>query len=421
MKKILIISYFYPPCNLPAAQRVSSWTRYLHKHNYYPVILTRRWDHSIQVQSDISKGTGKTELHEKTDKAEIYHLPYIPSLKDRIYSRYGEKRMKGWRRILSLTELVSQNFTNRTIQFSNILEKARELLGTGEFHALIISGSPFIQFKFGYSLNKEFGIPWIADYRDAWTTSRINLQPKFKLLNRWDSGYERKWVSTAKYITAVSRHLTDAISSYTGVEGRTIYNGFERDEFGDETVAKFDAFTVTYVGTLYPGQQIEIFAEAFRRFVEKNPGKDIRLYCPGLVFDLVQHERMADLLKGLEANWEATMRLPRDEILEIEQRSHLLLYVAWKDFEGIIPSKIYEYIGSGSRILVVPSDDGEVGEIAISAGGLVANTSDEALHLLQTEYSAYLDEVTEKGSNDREKYTREIQAGKLAGILDSIN
>ena len=38
---------------------------------------------------------------------------------------------------------------------------------------LLISGNPFVQFKFGYDLNKQFGIKWIADYRDDWNTSEL--------------------------------------------------------------------------------------------------------------------------------------------------------------------------------------------------------------------------------------------------------
>ena len=52
MKKILIISYFFPPCNLTAAQRVYSLAKYLSKYGFYPTIVTRRWDHSIGKLKD---------------------------------------------------------------------------------------------------------------------------------------------------------------------------------------------------------------------------------------------------------------------------------------------------------------------------------------------------------------------------------
>ena len=53
----------------------------------------------------------------------------------------------------------------------------------------------------------------------------------------------------------------------------------------------------------------------------------------------------------------------KKEILKIEKQSHLLLHVAWKGYEGIIASKIYEYVGSGTNILLVPGDEGSINQI----------------------------------------------------------
>ena len=63
---------------------------------------------------------------------------------------------------------------------------------------------------------------------------------------------------------------------------------------------------------------------------------------------------------GYEHFYETSSRIPKSEILKIEKSSHLLLHVAWKGFDGIIASKIYEYIGSGTNVLVVPGDEGSI-------------------------------------------------------------
>ena len=44
MKKLLIISYFYPPANFVGAQRTAAWAKYLHEYGYYPIIITRQWN-----------------------------------------------------------------------------------------------------------------------------------------------------------------------------------------------------------------------------------------------------------------------------------------------------------------------------------------------------------------------------------------
>src|SRR5687768_6104456 len=43
MTTILIVSYFFPPCNIVAAQRIKSFADNFKKFGLYPVIVTRHW------------------------------------------------------------------------------------------------------------------------------------------------------------------------------------------------------------------------------------------------------------------------------------------------------------------------------------------------------------------------------------------
>lgn len=110
MERVLILTYFFPPCNLTPSQRVISWARYLCEYGYYPVIITRRWDYKISAPDDSSIKTPLDTIHEKYPEYEVYYLPYSPNLRDRIYSRYGEKKVMILRKLLSFTELIMQNF-----------------------------------------------------------------------------------------------------------------------------------------------------------------------------------------------------------------------------------------------------------------------------------------------------------------------
>ena len=64
MQKVLIISYFFPPCNLTASQRVVSWAKYLHKSGYYPIIITRKWEKHVTSFDDCHYPTSKEVLIE---------------------------------------------------------------------------------------------------------------------------------------------------------------------------------------------------------------------------------------------------------------------------------------------------------------------------------------------------------------------
>ena len=54
LNKVLIISYFFPPCNLTASNRALFWAKYLKDYGYDPIVITRKWDHKIKSPRDIA-------------------------------------------------------------------------------------------------------------------------------------------------------------------------------------------------------------------------------------------------------------------------------------------------------------------------------------------------------------------------------
>ena len=43
MKRVLIISYFFPPGNFAGSYRIKAWADQLQKFGYYPIVVTRHW------------------------------------------------------------------------------------------------------------------------------------------------------------------------------------------------------------------------------------------------------------------------------------------------------------------------------------------------------------------------------------------
>ncbi len=425
MKKVLIISLFFPPCNLPASQRAFSWANYLHKFGYYPIILTRRWDHHLTHLSDASRDTESTVLHEKNEHYEVYYLPYKGNLRDRLYVKYGNERYRFIRKILTFMELLFQNFYSVFIPYKNIYSQARRLLkNSSDIQKVIITGNPFNTFKFGYDLKMEFNIKWIADYRDAWTTSEINHQNGFffRIIKWIDVLFEKKWVRSASIVTASSKPIAEGISDLTGTKSAELFNGFVASDFSHvEGVNKYKQFTISYIGTLYEGQRAEIFCDAFKSFIDEQLQKpNVKLFFPGLSFYSEKESRIKRILKGYEEYYECTMRMDRKKILEIERSSHLLLHVGWNE-KGIIASKIYEYLASGTRILVVPSDHSSIEEIIkTSKAGTCISEVSLVKDFLQKEYDDYMQgmvKINDVNSEEIQQFSREKQVERLAKIL----
>ena len=273
MKNILIISYFFPPCNLTASQRVLGWANYLSNFGYYPTIVSRNWDIPINSPEDVLKSTGREVVHQKNDQYEVYYLPYVASIRDQIFSKNKDKKIfQKISKILTFKDQILENYFNRSIPFSNLYDFSLDLIQKEDkYKCLIVSGNPFVQFKFGFLLNKKTGIRWIADYRDDWNTSELISRGNGlkKIISSLQSKSERKWVKSSECIISVSPKYTSKIASFVNKNGEVILNGF--DGLNENDIIETDKryFTITYNGSLYPTQPIEIVINAIKKNYSK--------------------------------------------------------------------------------------------------------------------------------------------------------
>ena len=108
----------------------------------------------------------------------------------------------------------------------------------------------------------------------------------------------------------------------------------------------------------------------------------------------------------------------------MEVQSHVLLYVAWQKEMGYVGSKVYEYIASGTPLLVVPSDHGVVDDILKQTGaGWLADTAAEVTAILEDCYRQYLGGNAPRAAINSERlhsYSRAAQAKIMAEIVNSL-
>lgn len=425
MHKVLIISYFHPPCNLTAANRVASWVKYLPDYGIESTVITRSWQHEVKSEKDIALASGLKEQHLKGEGFEVYEMPYKPNLRDRLLS---SGKLKNLRRFLSLLEIVLQNITIKIIPFRNLYHKADELMKCGKYDALIISGNPFVQFYFGYKLWKKHKVPWIADYRDDWTTTELTTANGLlsKLIFRLERRSEKKWIGTASKICSVSPYYVKKISRLTKVSGICLYNGFEEGLVKEIPPLSVDnVFIMTFNGTLYPSQNIELFYEGFVLAQDQlqTEGVVLKLNFPGLKFKPEQAHRVEQLFQLYSNQILITDRIPRASVIEIQSNSHALLMFSHNNIKGIPSSKLYEYLGLKKPIIACPSDGDIIDEIVLTTkSGEVCNSALEICNAIVKIYKAYkTNTLYEAYAFDNKAFTREKQVSKLVDTLKKID
>ena len=388
MKKVLIISYFFPPCNLTASNRIAGWEKHLPEFGIYPIIVTRNWTGSELTSEQRLTDSGSELRIEKRNHSEVHYLPYRASLRDRFFRKSGNNSFyRLVSKMLTLVGVFLQPFCIRAIPYNNLYFHAKSILKSdSEVSTVLISGNPFEQFYFGYKLKKAFPrISWIADYRDDWTTSEVVNVP-FRAFHRH---FEKKWVGTASCFITISPYYQAKISNLVKIPGHTIYNGFDQ-LIENKHKASPDLLVITYNGTLYETQNIEIFLEGLKLFIDANPLKKITFNMPGILFDQKQANRVLKSMKGYESHLVMTNRISKEEVIEIQKNSDLLLMVSHVNVKGVTSSKIFEYISLQRPFIVCPNDHDVLEEIAVQSGlGKVMETSEKIVEFLKKDIFEY--------------------------------
>jgi hypothetical protein len=433
MKKILLISYYFPPGNFAGSYRVKSWADHLHKFGYYPIIVTRHWDDNdtdytaISRQNDVSVEEGKTFT--------VYRLPYKGTQRDKLVAKYGNiAKFPG--KILSFFQLLCQNFSLACNPMSGLYRFSREyLINNPDVELVMCSGRPFIQFQFCNSLKKEFPrIKWVADYRDEW-----NSQPKeffktrsvtFRFLSFIESRYERKWVKSASLITTVSEEIRRRIVAFNHFKGNSqvLLNGYESDDFPEKIWKKLpdpSKFRIFHGGSLYTYQEIDVFVSGISKFLEAVKGKEgsVELIFEGLNDDPEIHSWLLSKFRDLHIHITIHPRTEKLEYLSRMRNAHVLLVFPYNALKGTYSSKIFEYLPAGRPVLMAPSDDGTITKLLQETNtGFVADDADAVCDFLLSKFKAFINGTFSLSAPGERVnfYSREKQTKIMAEAIDKL-
>lgn len=424
-RKILIISYFFPPCNLVGAQRPYSWFRYFHEFGLYPVVITRHWNREVNTLADASLPDSASLKVEKHEWGEVHYLPYTGTPRDRFLARFGN-RFSAVRKVLTVAELVLQFLFFRFNPYRFFYRYAERLLNGGEkFHTLIISGNPFPQFAVGYHLTRKYDIPWVADYRDDWTTNtRLNIVGFIpRLIRKLEKHAEIKWVSSSSFFVSVTDDYIQKISSLTGKRGFLILNGF--DSFKEYHIPPISrSLVMLYAGTVYEKQDFKLLQEGLLNFKELNPDVHIEIVFAGAAVDGIWPKPVSEIYNQLHrkgVDFKIFPRMSQSDFDAYLSASHTVFTVPYGKLKGEMPAKLFHYLSWNRPILLAGTDHGVMEEtLRPYSAACIASTAEEVAAALEQIYQTLKEGNFGLSPADREyiqRFTRRNQARILADLL----
>ncbi len=292
---------------------------------------------------------------------------------------------------------------------------------------VLTSGKPFILFRFCYLLKRKHPlIKWIADYRDPWTSETNDKKSlKAQFFRYLDKPFEKKWLQSADQIITVSTGVAESINSIISHSKPIgiVQNGFE-DFYDYTTLEKENNFSVAYIGTLYPEQNIEIFIKGFLAFSEANKGISTKLKFYGLANDPNQVKRVQTAFQKRNELFETFERQPKEDLMKQVAKSSSVLLCGMPDRKGTYTAKLMDYFALRKNIYLCPSDNDALHElITQSQAGRILNTVEDVKIRLQLDFNEWLANGLVKYTgnyNVINKFKTDNQVKKLAEILNEV-
>ncbi len=355
--RVLILGEYFPPNPNTAASRLHSFFHFLPEYGITPVVFCRK--ESIKFESPIQQN-GNSEVH---------YVQVSPDFYERNIPRLKNKMLKN---ILVAISLMFENsrFKRKHDQYKTAITK---YLLNHPVDLILASGTPFLMFSVASEINQEFKIPWIADYRDDWSTNRVFNTNRLALWLRWfDSRREKKFTKNASCFTTVSNILRQRIEKSIGKKGYLVENGFWEYPNTQGVVAE-KSLRILYAGSIYNSQDLNFLNQTFQLLKAQN----------------IQHVEFvflgsqAEFLKPLDQSYiKIIPRVTRNEAWEYILNADILLYISFKScnevLKGVPASKLYDYIYSRKPILVQESDRDIVEEkLSQSGQGLFCETPEK--------------------------------------------
>ncbi len=369
MKKVLIITYYWPPSGGIGVHRCLKFAKYLRDFGWEPIVYAP-----------------ENAQYPYFDETNYKHIPQgITVIKKKIFEPFNLfKKISGRKKTETANPVyvrdrkhsladqfaiwIRGNFfipDARCFWIRPSVKFLKKYLKENPVDAIFTDGPPHTNTVIGYKLSKATGIPWLMDFQDPWTQVDYYKMLKIgKIADKIHKNLEQKAFKIAAKTTIVSPTWKKNLEAIGAKNVDVIYWGYDEDDFKNLNYRLDKKFTIIHAGQLgydrFPKTFLKILAELTSENVDFS--NDLQLKFLGTV-DYNISKYIQDL--GLKNNYYAPGNVSRIEALQNTVNSQLLLLplnIA-ENAKGRIPGKLFENLRSGRPILCLGPTDSDVSNI----------------------------------------------------------
>ena len=426
-KKILIITYYWPPAGGPGVQRWLKFAKYLPENNWEPIIYTPENPSYPLLDESLVKDVPKNIQIIQNKIWEPYQFAEKLNKKNKKFKagQFDVGKNQSWKSKLSI--FVRGNFfipDARKFWVNPSISFLKKYLEANPVDVIVTTGPPHSLHLIGKGLKKYFpNIKWIADFRDPWT--EISYYKHLKLTSWADQKHrklEKEVFQTADITLATSYGDAENFRK-AGANSACITNGFDKEELNKKS-AKNSKFTLSYIGVLEQLRNPENLWKVLSDIVREDSdfAQNFELRFVGRVDDIILENLQSSPLKN---NLNLVGYIPHEQSVKEMEIADMLLITNFPKQEsaGIIPGKIFEYLATQNPILSVGPEKADVEKILdeTKAGEHFTYQDHEAIKsfVLQN-YNNWKNNTVNQNSENLMQFSRRNLTTNLANLLNSI-
>jgi len=429
-KKILIITYYWPPAGGPGVQRWLKFAKYLPEFGWKPVIFTPEnpsyplLDESLMKDVPDSLEIIKTKIWEPYQLAEKLNK----SNKKFKAGQFDVGKNQSWKSKLSIW--VRGNFfipDARVFWVKPSTKFLEQYLKQNKIDVVVTSGPPHSLHLIGLHLKKKLpNLKWIADFRDPWT--EISYYKHLKLTKNSDKKHRQLESDVFKNadITLATSYTDAENFRKNGANAVCITNGFDETDAtqtlqysNSETLKQ--KFTLSYIGVLEQLRNPENLWKALENLVNTNPdfAENFALKFAGRIDDKILNTIENSTLKNHILN---LGYISHDKAINEMAKSSLLLITNFpnESSKGIIPGKIFEYLATGKQIISFGPTEADVSKILkeTNAGKHFSYSDSETIkNFILEKFELWKNGNLLENTQNIEQFSRRNLTKKLSEIL----
>ena len=424
-KKVLIITYYWPPAGGPGVQRWLKFVKYLPDFGIQPIVYIPENPTYPIVDEALVKEVSDTAIILKHKIFEPYQLAsFLSKNKTKKISSGIIPNQKKQSFLDKVFLLIRGNLfipDARVYWVKPSVSFLEKYISENNIDTIITSGPPHSLHLIGLELKQKLGVKWFADFRDPWTT--IGYHKALRLSNYAANKHkklERRVLNTADTIIVTSNTTKKEFEAITKKPIAVITNGYDTENIAKQALDT--KFTLAHIGSFLSERNPQLLWESLVELVQEIP--DFKTHLEIKLIGAVSQEVLETINEfGLDSYLNNLGYVSHSEAIAHQRKSQVLLLIEInsEDTKSIIPGKLFEYMVSGRPIIAIGPQGSDFSEIISTTNtGVFFDYSDKMKlkSVLLNFYNQFLEGNLQSNAIGLQHYSRKNLTAKLVEVLN---